>query len=44
MFVDLFGIYTTRSSCSLLVVGQASPGVAYDNIVFTTLQVSSVFA
>lgn len=41
MFVDHFGIDTTRSCSSLLVVG-ASPGMAYDNIVFTTLQVSSV--
>ena len=44
MFVDHFGIYTTRSWFSLLVVGQASPGVAYDDVVFTALEVSSVSA
>ena len=44
MFVDHFGTYTARSCSSLLVVGQASPGVAYDNVVFTALEVSSVSA
>ena len=37
MFVDHFGIDTTRSCSSLLVVG-ASPGMAYDNIVFTEIR------
>ena len=38
-FVDHFGTYTTRSCFfHLQVVGQASLGVVYDNLVFTALK------